>query len=668
MQQMSIFDDVLERYKITKPIRLIEFFSGIGSQAKALEVLGANFEHYKTCEWAYNSYCAYNSIHIKDKTDYSKDLSKEELVKLVSGTSVNYNEPLTETQLNKKPIEWLKNAYNNIKATHNLVNIMNVKGKDLEIVDSDKYTYILTYSFPCQDLSLAGKRAGMSVSQADGGTRSGLLWEVERILQECKDINQLPQILVMENVPEVCGSKNVRDFEKWQMRLNQLGYTNYCEILNAKDYGIPQNRRRCFMVSILGDYNYTFPKKIQLKYRLKDLLEKDVDEKYFLSQKFLNYVTHNSSEKYNRAERFEESLKQTNENGVAVSLTTRQGRGALDNYINESKQVGYIEKGTGKHQSNTVYDGENISPTLSASDYKEPVKIAIKNNNSKGYELAESGDGIDISTRMHHHRGTVQHGSSQTLTCEGGNNVGVVVGYSKNSIKHIENNLVKDDIASTLVTNSNFTGNGVNLIKEPYMKQELCDKLVEEGKVQEGDIVNHSYSNSRLNGRKAVERQNEMPALTTRPDTMGVAVKDDNFTELEKELITENGNVRRYIGSDKVDEFKEGQMASLTYPNGYGRGPRTHDESIALNTIDKPVVKNNLRIRKLTPAECMKLMSFTKKDTDAMREIGLSDAAIYHCAGDSIVSTVLVAIFSNLLNELNSHEKIINDYVEKEIL
>ena len=236
---MSIFDDVIERYKITKPIRLIEFFSGIGSQAKSLQVIGANFEHYKTCEWAYNSYCAYNSIHIKDNTDYSKDLSKEELVKGVFGTSMNYNDSLTLEQLNKKSIEWLRNAYNNIKATHNLVNIQNVKGKDLEIVDTDKYEYILSYSFPCQDLSMAGKRAGMSVSQADGGTRSGLLWEVERILQECKDINQLPQILLMENVPEICGKKNVRDFEKWQMRLNELGYTNYCEILNGKDYGIP---------------------------------------------------------------------------------------------------------------------------------------------------------------------------------------------------------------------------------------------------------------------------------------------------------------------------------------------------------------------------------------------------------------------------------------------
>ena len=96
---------------------------------------------------------------------------------------MNYNEPLSKETLNKKPIEWLRNAYNNIIATHNLVNIMEVKGKDLGELPKDQ-TSILMYSFPCQDLSLAGLRKGMETSQKDGGTRSGLLWEIERILVE----------------------------------------------------------------------------------------------------------------------------------------------------------------------------------------------------------------------------------------------------------------------------------------------------------------------------------------------------------------------------------------------------------------------------------------------------------------------------------------------------
>ena len=101
------------------------------------------------------------------------------------------------------------------------------------------------------------------------GTRSGMLWEVERILKECKE---LPQILLMENVPQVHSQDNVQDFNNWQLFLESLGYCNYWEDLNAKDYEIPQNRNRTFMISILGNYNYNFPRKKELKLKLKDLL------------------------------------------------------------------------------------------------------------------------------------------------------------------------------------------------------------------------------------------------------------------------------------------------------------------------------------------------------------------------------------------------------------
>ncbi|MCI7040296.1 MAG: DNA cytosine methyltransferase, partial [Mollicutes bacterium] len=287
-RQMNLWEFIYPMKRITKPIRLIELFAGIGSQFKALKVLTKNVESYKICEWAYNSYCSYNAIHIKDYKDYSNGLTKEQLIEKVKGTSLNYNEPLTDKQLASKPLEWLKNAYNNIVATHNLVNIMEIHGKDLEIVDTDKYEYIMTYSFPCQDLSLAGKRLGMGVSQKQGGTRSGLLWEVERILDE---LENKPQILLMENVPEVIGEKNIDDFHKWENKLEQLGYKNYVEILNAKDYGIPQNRKRCFMVSILGEYAYNFPIKFKREYRLKDLLEKTVDKKYYLTDKHIERIS-----------------------------------------------------------------------------------------------------------------------------------------------------------------------------------------------------------------------------------------------------------------------------------------------------------------------------------------------------------------------------------------
>lgn len=284
MYQTTIFDIMYPKYKITKPIRLIELFAGYGSQALALKYLGVKFEHWKICEWAVKSIQAYKDIHFTDDTrNYSEVASKEEIQEMLFkwGISSNYNEPMTREQINRLSEEQLRTIFNNISATNNLINIQDVKGDDLAIVNKDEYDYILTYSFPCQDLSLAGKGKGM----ADTSTRSGMLWEVERILNELKTTNSLPQILLMENVPQVHGSDNVEHFNKWQLALENMGYKNYFQDLIATDYGIPQTRNRCFMVSILGDYSYSFPNPIPLKLKLKNLLEEKVDEKYYLSDK-----------------------------------------------------------------------------------------------------------------------------------------------------------------------------------------------------------------------------------------------------------------------------------------------------------------------------------------------------------------------------------------------
>lgn len=226
--QRSIFDGTIP-LKITKPIRLIELFAGIGAQAKALENLGVRFEHYRICEFDKYAVASYNAIH---GTDF-----------------------LTS-------------------------DITQIHAVDLGIEETDKYEYIMTYSFPCTDLSKAGKQQGMS---RESGTRSGLLWEVERLLKEC---NELPQILLMENVPDVLSEKNRKDFFAWCDFLESLGYTSKYALLNAKDFGVPQNRERCFMLSWLGeDKYYDFPVGKPLTKKLKDVLETEVEEKYYLSNK-----------------------------------------------------------------------------------------------------------------------------------------------------------------------------------------------------------------------------------------------------------------------------------------------------------------------------------------------------------------------------------------------
>lgn len=136
---------------------------------------------------------------------------------------------------------------------------------------------LFTYSFPCQDLSVAGKQKGLGE-----GTRSGLLYECEKIIEAKK-----PKYLLLENVKNLVGKKFKADFDKWLEYLEGLGYANYWKVLNAKDYGVPQNRERVFVVSILNDNRgFEFPKPIQLNKAIKDILEDSVDEKYYMKKEF----------------------------------------------------------------------------------------------------------------------------------------------------------------------------------------------------------------------------------------------------------------------------------------------------------------------------------------------------------------------------------------------
>lgn len=168
------------------------------------------------------------------------------------------------------------------------------------------------------------------------------MWEVERLLTEC---SELPQYLLMENVPQVIGKKNINDFKNWCQFLTELGYTNSYKLLNAKDYGIPQNRQRCFMISILNGNKFKFPERENLKLRLKDMLEIDVNQKYYLPSR---YIT-------NKLEVF-------NDNNIIANL----------NY-------------TTFNSANKVYSIDGVSPTLRAAemqyDYLKSTKIGYIQNN-----------------------------------------------------------------------------------------------------------------------------------------------------------------------------------------------------------------------------------------------------------------------------------------------
>ena len=545
--QINLFEVIYPKYKITKPIRVITLFSGYDSQCLALNYIGVKYEHWKTCEWAVKSIQALKDLHFEnDNTDYSKELSIQEVKDYLfnKGISSNYNDPMTKQQIDRLNEKQTRTIYNNIKATHNLVNIQQVKGENLEIVNTDKYDYIMTYSFPCQDLSLAGKGKGMS----DTSTRSGMLWEVERILQECKDLGELPQILLMENVPQVHSQDNLEDFNKWKYRLEELGYKNYFQDLIATNYGIPQTRNRCFMVSILGDYSYTFPKPIPLKLKLKDMLEDNVDEKYYLSDKTLEQISNwksyqnpleNVMGKESISPTITTRIAESQDGGINASMKVYCNRlnntTNLKKYYLSNKMIDYITSKNDKYRVNenkliinrdiacskTTREGNTRADT---SDYicrelpENTNILKIKNATSKGYLEATEGDGINISSRMEHHRGNVQKDKIQTITTSGGNDRGVVI-------------------------NSN--------------------------------IKNINYENKTFN-------------------TLGT------------------------------------NCGSSTSAGG------------------GVVVNSDLRIRKLTPKECFRLMGVKDEDFDKVVK-NQSDSSLYHLAGDSIVVDVLMAIFKELL-------------------
>ena len=211
----------------------------------------------------------------------------------------------------------------------------------------------------CQDLSSAGLSKGMAKGS---GTRSGLLWEIERILKEC---DELPQVLLMENVPEVIGKKNKDSFADWIAFLDSMGYKSKWEILNGTDFEIPQNRKRCFMVSVLGDYYYDFPQKVGCTLRLKDLLEKNVSEEYYLSDNILNYFIKHTKESEEKGNGFR--FDPTDGDCIAKCVTTRAGGRMDDNFIYDCECLGMLEGGKWNNlldANRRVYSTEKASPTI----------------------------------------------------------------------------------------------------------------------------------------------------------------------------------------------------------------------------------------------------------------------------------------------------------------
>src|SRR5690554_1927491 len=318
-KETNIFDFLYDKlyFDINKPIRLFEAFSGIGTQAMALKRLGYQVDHVGISEIDKHALKSYFAIHGEVKN------------------------------------------YGGIGSFERMP-------KDIDIC---------SWSFPCQDISLAGKQRGM----VDGSRSNYGYIFLDTI--ENTPYEERPKVLLMENVKALLSQTFSEDWKEINLRLERLGYKNYADNLIATDYGIPQTRDRVFIVSIKGEYSYTFPKPFKLKKRLKDYLEDVVDEKYYLSDKQIEQIVNWKA--YNKP---------------------------LENAKSENDET--IQTITAK--SNTSMNSS---------------MVLIKEATKQGYSIAEDGDGIYIN-RPHQKRGVVQKDKIQTIKTSV-NDIGVVVKKNK---------------------------------------------------------------------------------------------------------------------------------------------------------------------------------------------------------------------------------------------
>lgn len=274
-------------------LKVIELFSGIGSQAKALERLykdrGLEFEIVGTSDIDKDAIVSYATIHngltkemIDDYTFPKDRQSMADFLKMLNiGYDFQKDKPYNWDRLVSSKEKYLEKYY--------LATILSKQLGDISKISSLPDCDLLIYSFPCTDISTAGLQKGF---KAEDNTRSGLVWQVLRLLNnKIENEKPLPKYLLMENVRNLVSNTFINDFNLWIGKLAEIGYVTYYAVLNSKDFGVPQNRERVFAISILNDNNgYEFPKPFKLDKVLKDLLETDVDEKYFISLKGVEYI------------------------------------------------------------------------------------------------------------------------------------------------------------------------------------------------------------------------------------------------------------------------------------------------------------------------------------------------------------------------------------------
>ena len=296
-------------------------------------------------------------------------------------------------------------AIHNVDESMNLGDITKINEKELP-----KDIDLVIYGFPCQDISLAGKQKGL-FNEDGSKTRSGLFFDALRIIEETQ-----PRVAIAENVKNLTGKKFKPQFDIVLKSLEDAGYNNYWQVLNAKDYGIPQNRERVFIVSIRKDIdngNFKFPEPFELKLRLKDMLDDEVDEKYYLSKEQIDRINNSN---------FMQEKKRLQEKDYVDTLLARDYKDPKCVAVEPKRIGGLFDTEKSKHQAGSIWDKECISPTIDTMQggYRQPlvtiddnvsndeIKINVIGNYSpSGYDASRIVDENGLAPTVKENHGTV---------------------------------------------------------------------------------------------------------------------------------------------------------------------------------------------------------------------------------------------------------------------
>ena len=704
---------------MSETIKLVELFSGIQSQERALRQLNIPYESVGVCDCDKDVLVASAAMRFDLESEIAnyEFPTAEVMIKELQNKNIGYDfDKSKHTITNRTPISKLKQYYISDKLLKNL--------GDISKVERLPRANFVTYSSPCQSFSVAGKLAGAAKTCTKCGhkwdidfsnpdynykcpicgnvslesTTSGLLQEVQRLLSVAYEENELPEYLMLENVKNLVGKKFIGQFEAWVKWLDSIGYNTYWKVLNGKHYGIPQNRERVFAISIRKDIDtkgFTFPETIPLTTRLKDMLEKNVPEQYYLPDDRIEKILNSTfmQEKMQKCVPVKENPEvhqlmnimptKTRDNpnqgrvydvnGIAPTLTKMDGGNREPMVIDEIKVVGnYMPS---NHDASRVVDIDGIAPTVkenhgTVTAIAEPFIVASRGRNPEN--PSDRTVGVSTEQRLEpNFSGTTNCLTSvakDNYVCEPQVLRAERTEYGKAIRKQYEAGEVDEKIGNMRemkprtdgISNTITTILKDNYVAEPIIYDDYNSRIS-----SDQDAINTLTCNcgasAERNGVKIIE-----PIVCEERKDEGIRLfKDDCVGTLR--TIDACGDKRviepqlEFVGGlgDK-DWAKDGKQLSRNYP----QGSRVYSsEGIASALTAQGVggaggfsglytVEENIkwRIRKLMPIECWKLMAFSKEDHNRAAQY-VSNSALYKQAGNSIIVNVLVSLMSSLFIE-----------------